>query len=505
MRQTAATLGSRQLGWWQAPIVRLLLWRDKFTASKAWAVTRKTCADSTERLDKAFAAKEATPREFLPGLLRVEEAPPSPLGRTVLRVLLGLLALLLIWSIVGSLDIVAVAEGKLVPQSFLQIAQPAESGIVKEILIEEGQHVASGQVLMRMDAVTSNADVKSLEAEVQRKALTIRRVDAELNQAAFLAQPDDPMDMFREIEARAIANRSALETALAEERSRLEKARTEMAAAGETKRKLSETLPQYKAQEDAHVRLAKDGYAPALLAGDKRRERIEKEQELRTQVFLVKSAQASVQQSERKCEQLLSEYRKNLHTERAEAQGQLEKLQQELAKQLHRQGLLEIRAPNAGIVKDLSTHTIGTVTQPGTVLLTLVPDDEKVRAEVWVSNQDRGFVHQGQKVRLKFAAFPFQKYGMVDGRVEYVSADASDPNSGNNNGQASTQKSSQSQPLSFRALVTLEAMHLDFDGQKLPLSSGLQANAEILIGKRSVLEYLLSPVRKAVHEAGREK
>lgn len=143
------------------------------------------------------------------------------------------------------------------------------------------------------------------------------------------------------------------------------------------------------------------------------------------------------------------------------------------------------------------------MTQPGTVLLTLVPDEEKLRAEVWVSNQDRGFVHAGQAVRLKFAAFPFQKYGMVDGRVEHVSADASDPEGGS--GQSAQGKSSRNAPLSFRALVALDAMHLDFDGERLPLSSGLQANAEILVGKRSVLEYLLSPVRKAVHEAGREK
>ncbi|HWR04390.1 MAG TPA: HlyD family type I secretion periplasmic adaptor subunit [Humidesulfovibrio sp.] len=466
-------------------------------------MTRKTYAESTERLDKAFAAKEATPRDFLPGLLRVEEAPPSPLGRTVLRVLLGLLALLLIWSIAGSLDIVAVAEGKLVPQSFLKIVQPAESGIVKEILVREGQHVVAGQVLMRMDSVGSDADVKSLAAELARKRITLRRIDSELEGTPFEQQADDPAGLFQEIRARLDSNKAALAAALAEERSVMEKAKRELMAAREVRIKLSETLPQYRAQEEAHAKLAKEGYAPLLQAGDKRRERVEKEQELRTQTQLIESAKASVTQSERKQEQLQAEYRKNLHAERNEAQGQLEKLEQELAKQTHRQDLLELKASQSGTVKDLSTHTIGTVTQPGTVLLTLVPDEEKLKAEVWVSNQDRGFVHAGQRVRLKFAAFPFQKYGMVDGRVEHVSADASDPDA--SSGQQSQSKTAKSAPLSFRALVTLDAMQLDFDGERLPLSSGLQTNAEILVGKRSVLEYLLSPVRKAVHEAGRER
>jgi len=475
---------------------------EKAQASRTWNLTEKTYRNTSQRLDKAFTTKESTPRDFLPGLLRLEEAPPSPLGRTVLRVLLGLLFLLLIWSVVGSLDIVAVAEGKLVPQSFLKIVQPAESGIVKEILVQEGQHVEAGQVLMRMDSVGSDADVKSVEMEIARKRLTLRRIKAELEGAPFAQEESDPVDLFQEIRSRLESNKASLATALAEERSVMEKAKRELMASREVRTKLAETLPQYRAQEDAHVKLAKEGYVAPLLAGDKRRERIEKEQELKTQIQLIESARASVAQSERRQEQILAEYHKNLHAERNETQGQLEKLEQDLAKQAHRQELLELRASQAGTVKDLSTHTVGTVTQPGTVLLTVVPDEEKLKAEVWVSNQDRGFVHVGQKVRLKFAAFPFQKYGMVDGRVEYVSADASDPNSTN---QSTTDKSSKSTQLSFRALVTLDAMHLDFDGESLPLSAGLQTNAEILVGNRSVLEYLLSPVRKAIHEGGREK
>ncbi len=77
------------------------------------------------------------------------------------------------------------------------------------------------------------------------------------------------------------------------------------------------------------------------------------------------------------------------------------------------------------MVKDIATHTAGTVVQPNAVLLTLVPQDDILRAEVWVSNQDIGFVRAGQLVKVKLAAFPFQKYGMVEGTVEHVSADAS--------------------------------------------------------------------------------
>jgi HlyD family secretion protein len=166
--------------------------------------------------------------------------------------------------------------------------------------------------------------------------------------------------------------------------------------------------------------------------------------------------------------------------------------------------LLELKASQAGVVKDIATHTAGTVVQPGTVLLTLVPQDDVLRAEVWVSNQDIGFVRQGQPVKVKLAAFPFQKYGMVEGTVEHVSADAADGNTqGQQNGSAD--KGARTAPLTYRALVALKAMQLEQDHERLPLTAGMQASAEILLGTRSVLEYLLSPVQKAWHEAGRER
>lgn len=239
------------------------------------------------------------------------------------------------------------------------------------------------------------------------------------------------------------------------------------------------------------------------MGSDKKRERVEKEQELQTQSFVIASAKAGILQSEKKLAQIDSDYRRQLHAERNEIQGQFDKLAQEVTKQAHRQDLLELKAPQAGVVKDLATHTAGTVVQPGTVLLTLVPQDEILRAEVWVSNEDIGFVREGQPVKLKLAAFPFQKYGMVEGTVEHVSADASDNATGNGNSQADPAR--KSQPLVYKALVALRQMSLEMDEKRFVLSAGMQTNAEIRLGDRTVMEYLLSPVRKAWHEAGRER
>lgn len=415
--------------------------------------------------------------------------------------LLALLAFLLVWALVGRLDIVAVADGKLVPASYLKIVQPSEAGIVKEILVREGETVRAGQTLMRMDALITNADLDAITTEYARKRLALARIDAELGGNPFQPDAQAPVALARETGAQYQSNRDALAATLAEERSRLVKAQQELAAARQQKERLEAVLPHYREQDRAYESLVKEGFAGGLVGSDKRRERIEKEQELATQGHLIASAQASIDQSHKKLKQIEADYLRQLHAERNEAQGQIDKLGKELEKQQHRRELLELRAPHSGIIKDLATHTSGTVVQPGTVLASLVPREEKLKAEVWISNEDIGFVRVGQPVKLKFAAYTFQKYGMGHGTVEHVSADAQSEEEARDKGQQGAGQG----PLRYKALVTLDGSTLETDGVKYPLSVGMQATAEILLGDRTVAEYLLSPVKKAWHEAARER
>jgi hemolysin D len=220
---------------------------------------------------------------------------------------------------------------------------------------------------------------------------------------------------------------------------------------------------------------------------------------LRAQAHNVESLRASITQSEKRIAQIVSTYRQQLQNERVEAAAQLHRLRQELEKQDHRFGLLELKAPQTGIVKDLATRTPGTVVAPGTILLTLVPHDEPLMAEVWVSNSDAGFVGPTQKARLKLSAYPFQKYGMLDGVVKQVSADAHDK------GEASGTMAKAAQDAAYRALIDLDADHVSITGQRLKLVPGMLVSAEIHLGTRSVLEYLLSPIQKVANEAGRER
>ncbi|HEX5337936.1 MAG TPA: HlyD family type I secretion periplasmic adaptor subunit [Gallionella sp.] len=478
---------------------------------------------STRSSKKSAWQKRLTgvdPLDFSPGLLRIQAQPPTPFARTLLYILLILLGLLLIWSIFGKLDVVASAEGKLIPQSYLKIVQPSEQGLIRDILVEEGQLVTAGQTLMRMDPTLSEADGKTLESDTQGKRLDLRRIDAELSGRFFAKQPGDPEIAYAQTLAQYRANRAAYESALAQERSLRDKAQSDLAAAEEVRTKLIKTLPHYRNQDAAYEKLVKDGFVSRIMATDKARERIEKEQDLKSQEYLIQSAQASLAQSTRKLAQITADYRRQLQAERADIDDKLDKAQGELTKHRYRRALHELKAPqecggNAAqqpdtrrpspggcIVKDLATHTVGTVISPGTILMTLVPSDEILRAEVWVGNQDVGFIHTGEPVKIKFAAYQFQKYGMVEGQVAHLSADASDANQQQ---QQAGAKTGSNLPFAYRALVDLKAQHLIADGMRHNLTPGMQVTAEIHLGTRSILEYLLSPVLGAFQEAGRER
>lgn len=442
-------------------------------------------------------------QDFAPGILKVQNKPPSPLPRLVLYGLLGLFLVAVLWIIFGRLDIVAVAQGKLVPLTYVKIVQPSEAGIVEKILVTEGQEVKAGQVLMRMDTQLADADSKAVLAEFRRRGIQLRRIDAEMNNQPFTKLPSDPENLYLQAESQYRANRQALQDAVGQEQALLIKAREDLSGAREVHGKLKQILPVYQNSEQAYQQLAKEGYAGRLEADDKSRERIEKEQDLRTQTYSIASLQATIAQSQKRLAQITSTARQKLQEERVEALAQYQKLEQDWAKQSHKNTLLELKAPQGGTVKDLGTHTEGTVVSPGTVLMTLVPKNEQLQAEVWVENEDAGFIRPNQPVKVKVLSYQFQKYGMADGVLSYIGADASDAKQ-TTNSQDTTNKDN-TPPAKYRALITLKTQSLSVEDERFELSPGMQVAAEVKLGTRTILEYLLSPVQKAFHEGGRER
>lgn len=448
---------------------------------------------------KAFSRDEL---DFAPGLLSIQERPPAKLPRIVLYSIAALFAIMLFWAIFGKLDIVATAEGKLVPQTYVKIVQPAEAGIVQEILVREGQAVEAGQVLMRMDAKLTDADARTIYNEFNLKRLQLRRISAELAGQPMRSEAGDPPDLFAQVMQQHAAHRQAYLDALGQEQATISKTRHDLQAAEEILSKLNKVVPIYRRSAAAFEKLGQDGFFSPIAVEEKQRNQVEAEQDLRAQESTVASMKAMLAASEKKYAQITSSYQSELQNERVETESQFRKLREEWEKITHKTELLSLRAPQRGLIKEIATHTRGTVVSPGMVLMSLVPHDELLQGEILVRNQDVGFVHEQQRVKIKLTAYPFQKYGMIDGTVVHVGADAADlggvpAQSGNGDPAADTSR--------YKALVRLDAQYLETEGQRMRLSPGMQVQAEIHQGKRSVMEYLLSPVQKAVQEAARER
>lgn len=449
-------------------------------------------------------SKEAL--EFAPGLLAIQESPPGRMPRAVMYVVTLLLALLLLWAAIGHLDIVASADGKLVPESYLKLVQPADAGIVKEILVREGERVVAGQVLLRMDPQDAEADAARLRTDVVLRSLQLRRIDAEMTGSRLLRRPDDPPDIFRQIQAQLTERHQTYLDTLGQIEEMLHKAQRDYESGQAVLQKLEKTNPILKAQSDAYFGLGDEGYAPKVTVSEKQRAYIENQQDLIAQQATVRGLAAGVNEAEQQVRQTRSKYRSDLENERVDANGELQKLTQDMAKQAHRSQLLELKAPQSGIVKDLATHTIGTVVSTGTVLLSIVPEGEPLVAEVLIRNDDVGFVHPHQQVKIKLAAYPFQKYGLLDGDILQIWPDSTDGNqSGGPNVHTNDNSSPTEAVTGFKALVQLNRQSLTTPTETLHLVAGMQVIAEIREGKRTVLQYLLSPIQGALHDGGRER
>jgi len=446
-------------------------------------------------------AEQTAPLPSL-SLQELTATAPAAALRAVLWTLVALVAILLGWALIARLDIVAVAPGKLVPASQVKTVQAAEVGIVRAILVHDGDHVTAGQPLIRMDTTLAGAEASQIAHELALKRITIRAIDAAHAGRNPSMRSDDPPALFAQVAAQFLARRQALEDAAHQEVQSATRARGERLAAEQVRDKLQVTLPVLQQSADSFSRLQQEGFVGELMANDKKREAVEREQDLKAQLATVQALEAAIAQAEQRAIQLRSTFRSQLLTERVEAQAVVEKLQQEQAKLGFRNDLLEIRAPYDGVVHNLVTHTTGAVVQPGTALLHVVPTGDALRAEAALANEDVGFVGVNQHAKVKLAAYPFQKYGLIEGRVTQISADAQEVDT-----TAKAFGSVQAAPpLSYKAVIELDAQSLVLpNGERLQLTPGMAITAEIHQGRRTVMEYLLSPVRRVTAEAGRER
>ena len=196
----------------------------------------------------------------------IQTEAPSETGRIVLWSVSLLMLALIVWAAFGQLDIIAAADGKLAPQTLVKIVQPAEAGVVKQLLVDEGDTVKAGQVLARLDPTLASADKATIAGDLAIQHMQARRIEAELNDQPMLPKAGDDPTLYAQVQSQYAAHRKAYLDALDQEKALLDKAEHERKSAIEILAKLEQTLPSYQRSAQAYARLEKDGFVGGIAA-----------------------------------------------------------------------------------------------------------------------------------------------------------------------------------------------------------------------------------------------
>jgi len=391
----------------------------------------------------------------------------------------------LVWSIVGQIDIVAVAQGRIVVSDNTKTLQPLEASVIKRVLVKDGDTVQAGQVLVELDATNASADGASVQEQLNAMVSEERRTTA-LLAALRLDRPPVLKDGNPRDGAQLQAEWQDITAKLAKLDAEHVRRQAEFATVRETIAKLEATLPIVRQREADFKSLSDQGFMGAHAGQDRMRERIEQERDLATQKARLTEALAALSESENTRRSYVAETQRTLSDRQAQASSKREQLTQERSKAEQRSRLTQLTAPVSGTVQQVAVHTNGGVVTPAQVLMVIVPKDAHVTAEVVIDNKDIGFVNAGQAAAIKLETFPFTRYGTVEAKVSSVTADA---------------VNDEKRGAIFPATLSLSQNSIAIDGKRISLSPGMNVTAEIKTGKRRVIDYLLSPVQTAVSQS----
>ncbi|SIO55542.1 HlyD family type I secretion periplasmic adaptor subunit [Paraburkholderia phenazinium] len=442
-------------------------------------------------------ARTAQERQFLPATLELIEAPSHPAPRWTMRVIVTLGVLILLIAVFGKLDIVATAKGKLIPGARVKTVQPAITGVVRQILIRDGERVTQGQALLVLDTTQAAADAHKASSARIDAALSSARARALLDalktgRVPTLAMVDGASQTQQE-ESRRFAEGLYREYAdkLAVSHAELARREAELASTQHEVAKLRATAPLARSEANDYKTLAPDRYVSQHDYLGKEQVALEQEHELAAQRSHASELVAGIAEQRATIEQMISQFSREQLDSLDKANQQLAQTTEDETKAMTRQDLLTLYAPVTGTVQQLSVHTLGGVVTTAQALMEVVPDDP-VEVEANVENKDVGFVNVGQEAIVKIEAFPYTRYGYLTGKVISVSNDA-------------IRGSDKKQGLTFTTRILLPTNQIRVNNKSINLTPGMEVTAEIRTGHRSVASYFLDPLVQTAGEGLRER
>jgi hemolysin D len=460
--------------------------------SRHFAVFKESLGIERER-EKTARKLEQT--DFLPAALEVLESPPNPLGRGLLWVLLSFIAIAVIWACVGHIDVVAAAQGKVIPRGRVKIIQAADTGVVRAIHVTDGAQIKAGEPLMVLDPTLTDADAAQARESWRVAQIDRARAHALVDAAGggagnFIAPegvPETVVAIQRSLVAARIAEHRTAVSALKEER---QQRQADLAMVKAEVEKLQQQLPLAEAQLASFESLEKPGIVPRLKVAEVKERVVGMRQDLIIRREELAKDHAALAAVASQIAKLQSEFRAKSYDALNEAEANYRLRAEEVKKADDKAALTVLTSPIDGTVAQLAIHTIGAVVKPADPIMVIVPRGQELMVEAMVLNKDIGFVHEGQSVEVKLEAFPFTRYGIVEGTVERISRDSVE---------------NEQLGLVFPCLVKLSQSHVSVGAKRVSLAPGFAATAEIKTGNRRIIEFLLSPLSRRAQEAGRER
>lgn len=448
-------------------------------------LTRRLLGDTAK--DKAEPSGLRTFEQEADVLMSREQTARA---QRIVRAALFMVVLLIGWAAIAQVDEVTKGDGRVVPSRQLQVVQSLDGGVVSEILVQEGQEVEAGQLLLRIDETRATSGVRESAAQ----AFALRVKQARLKALAEGLDFSPP------------TGRDAEEQRIVEEERNLYSARNSQLVSmvsinqqqlAQREQELSEARARRSAAQRA-LELAQQEWSrskPLLTSGaisevdllrierDISRNRGDVEQ-AQAQMARV---QAAIGEAQRKIGETQLSFRNEARKELSEVLGRLNALNEGAVALADKVDKALVKSPVRGRVQRLLANTVGGVVQPGKDIVEIVPLDDALVLEAKVQPRDIAFITPNQAATVKFTAYDFSIYGGMDAKVENISPDTQLDEKGN----------------AFY-VVRVRTTRSDF-GEHLPIMPGMTAEVDILTGKKTVLSYLLKPVLKAKAYALRER
>lgn len=421
----------------------------------------------------------------------------------------GMFACLILWAAFAWVDEVTHAEGQVVGSQRTQTIQNLEGGILRAVLVQEGQTVDKGAVLAQLDNEMAESAYRDAVNKAMENSLAIIRLEAEIrgeepqfpeNLTAWTSQL-----MGRDVEVATVLRcREIIKDQTNLWRSRMEQLNSEievLQSQYQQRQHEVEEQTAHKKQLDASLALAVQQRDMAYPLVQRRNfSRLEylgmqqKVVELEGQVdalaATIPRAQAAAAESQQRIASRRAEQATAITDEINKRRLELNSVRETLSAGRDRVTRTELRAPVRSTVKQIYITTVGGVVKPGEPIMDLVPVDDTLLVEARVKPQDVAFLRPGQEVMVKISAYDFSIYGGLEGKLESISADTIEDKRGEH---------------FYIVKVRTHKNAITYHNEQLPIIPGMMVTADIMIGKKTVLDYLLKPILKAKQNALRER